>query len=259
MDNQFSSSSAVNSSLDADDEIGDYTGRQDVKPAIVDQAKEKAHAVIGETQQKAGELLERTRDQVKAQLDSQKEKATGSLASFADVLHQTGQSLSDQQQGPFGDFAHSAASQVERVSDYLQSRDVDDLVSEVEGFARRQPALFLGAAFLLGLATARFLKSSSSEVVPQGSSIPVSRSLVPASQRQTGATISYHETGRSILAEPGSSSSGMSTEESHTAHNYVPGVGVSDKGESGATSAAADSASAFSGSGGAEARSDNVV
>jgi hypothetical protein len=31
---------------------------------------------------------------------------------------------------------------------------------EVENFGRRQPALLLGGAFLLGLASARFLKSS---------------------------------------------------------------------------------------------------
>jgi hypothetical protein len=33
-------------------------------------------------------------------------------------------------------------------------------VDEVENFARRRPAMFLGGAFLLGLAATRFLKSS---------------------------------------------------------------------------------------------------
>jgi hypothetical protein len=35
------------------------------------------------------------------------------------------------------------------------------MIQEVERFARRQPALFLGGAFTLGLIAARFLKSSS--------------------------------------------------------------------------------------------------
>ena len=42
---------------------------------------------------------------------------------------------------------------------YLRGKDFDRMVDDLEGFARRQPALFLGGAFMLGLLAARFLKS----------------------------------------------------------------------------------------------------
>jgi hypothetical protein len=49
---------------------------------------------------------------------------------------------------------------VERLSGYLRSNSVSDMVSGVEEFARRQPAIFIGSACMLGLLAARFLKSS---------------------------------------------------------------------------------------------------
>ena len=43
----------------------------------------------------------------------------------------------------------------------IRNRDVGELVNEVQRFARRQPALFVGSAFAIGVIGARFLKSSS--------------------------------------------------------------------------------------------------
>jgi hypothetical protein len=57
-------------------------------------------------------------------------------------------------------YIEQAADQVERLSSYLQGNDLGRLVGDVERFARRQPAVFLGGMFLAGLIGARFLKSS---------------------------------------------------------------------------------------------------
>ena len=46
------------------------------------------------------------------------------------------------------------------VSDSLRGKDLDQIVQDAESFARRQPALFLGAAALAGFLAVRFLKSS---------------------------------------------------------------------------------------------------
>jgi hypothetical protein len=52
-----------------------------------------------------------------------------------------------------------AADQLQQVAGYLREHDVKQLVREVESFARREPVLFAGGTFLLGLIGARFLKS----------------------------------------------------------------------------------------------------
>jgi hypothetical protein len=66
------------------------------------------------------------------------------------------------------------------VAGYLTARDVDQLVSEAEAFARRQLAAFLGGAFALGFLVSRFLKSSS----PQSQNSPPSG--IESGERQAG-------------------------------------------------------------------------
>ena len=53
-----------------------------------------------------------------------------------------------------------AADQIGTVSDAFRRRDLNQLVADVQGFARRQPTAFLGAAVLAGFAVVRFLKTS---------------------------------------------------------------------------------------------------
>src|SRR5947209_466631 len=45
-----------------------------------------------------------------------------------------------------------AANQIDSVSDAFRRRDLNQLVADVQGFARRQPTAFLGAAVLAGFA-----------------------------------------------------------------------------------------------------------
>jgi hypothetical protein len=71
--------------------------------------------------------------------------------------------LRKQGQDSVAQYADKAADQVERFSGYLRETDVDEIMEEVRGFARRRPALFLGGAATLGFLGTRFLKSSSQE------------------------------------------------------------------------------------------------
>jgi len=53
-----------------------------------------------------------------------------------------------------------AADQIDNVSGAFRRRDLNQLVSDVQGFARQQPTAFFGAAVLAGFAVVRFLKTS---------------------------------------------------------------------------------------------------
>jgi hypothetical protein len=64
-----------------------------------------------------------------------------------------------------------AADELERLSSRLNFKDVGDLFRDAQQLARRQPVMFVLAAFAIGLLGARFLKSSA----PQ-SSLPGTRS-----------------------------------------------------------------------------------
>ena len=105
-------------------------------------------------------LAEQVREQASSQLSTQKNRAMDSLGSIAQAARQTTQSLRDNQQNAMADYVNKAADQIERFSTRLRERDVADLMQDAQQFARRQPAVFIGAAFAAGLLAARFLKSS---------------------------------------------------------------------------------------------------
>jgi hypothetical protein len=66
---------------------------------------------------------------------------------------------------------------------------VGELIGDVEQFARRSPALFLGGAFALGVLAARFVKSSSAAANPRPQGYPGGYSPAtypPASYSPTG-------------------------------------------------------------------------
>lgn len=127
---------------------------------VVQQVQQQIRPVVEQTQQRAGEMMDQARTQVVSQLENQKERATGGLGTVAHALRQTGQQLREKQQEGIAQYTDRAAETVERFSEYLNGRDVHQLIGEVEEYARRQPAVFLAGAFALGFLAARFLKSS---------------------------------------------------------------------------------------------------
>jgi len=124
------------------------------------EAKEAAGQVAGQAKEAVGQVAGQAREQVSSRLSGQKAQAAQSLGGVAQALRLTGQQLREQDQAGVTVYIDRVASQVERFSSYIEQHDVGELVGEVEHFARRQPALFLGGAFVLGLLGARFLKSS---------------------------------------------------------------------------------------------------
>jgi len=127
---------------------------------VADQAKETAGQVADQTKQAARQVIDQARDQATSKLGSQKDNAAAGLNSVAQALRQTGEHLREQDQTGVTSYIDGAADQVEQLSTYLQNHDIGQLVDDVEYFARRRPALFVGGAFVLGILGARFLKST---------------------------------------------------------------------------------------------------
>lgn len=102
----------------------------------------------------------RVRERAAAQLETQKGRATEGIGSVAQAVRQSTQQLRDQQHDTIAQYVEKAADQLDRFSTRLREKNVSELFDDVQRFARRQPALFIGAAFAAGLIGARFLKSS---------------------------------------------------------------------------------------------------
>jgi hypothetical protein len=59
-----------------------------------------------------------------------------------------------------GHFIRKAATQMDKVSEALRTREITDLADELKDFARHRPIAVLGAAVVVGFATVRFFKSA---------------------------------------------------------------------------------------------------
>lgn len=125
---------------------------------VLNQAKETttqvASQAFGQVQEKAGSTI-----------TEGKQTLAQGLTSFADGIRQLGDNLRNQGQqnqvvSTAANYVEPLAHQLENVAHYLERQDLRGLSRDLKGFARRNPTLFVGSAFALGLIAARFLKSS---------------------------------------------------------------------------------------------------
>ena len=115
-------------------------------------------SLLDDAKSAASNVAEQAREQASSKLGAQKDKAVETIGNVADAIRGAGDKLKDQ--GPLPQLADQAADSIESVANYFRTRNVGDLIGEVERFARREPAIFLGASFAIGLLGGRFLKSS---------------------------------------------------------------------------------------------------
>ena len=125
-----------------------------------DQLKETAGQVINQTQQTVGQVTDQARQQATSQLATRKDQAATNLTDVSQAVSQVGSQLRQNDHDTLAQYADMAAQQVNRVASYLRERNINEMFDEVQGLARRQPALFLAGAFALGMLGARFLRSS---------------------------------------------------------------------------------------------------
>lgn len=138
---------------------GDTGAATGAARGIVSQVKETGGKV-------ASEALGTVKEKATTKIDEQRTNLAQGLGSVADTIRQVGETLKDsggdnQIASLTAQYGDTLARQVEQFSSYLDKHNVSDLMRDVEGFARRNPAYFIGGAFLLGFLGARFLKSTS--------------------------------------------------------------------------------------------------
>lgn len=96
---------------------------------------------------------------VSSRVDQQKNRAADGLGGIADVIRSAGNELRAENEA-LASYVDMASDQMRRFADQIRERGVADMLDDVDRFARRNPAVFIGGAFLVGLGVARFLKAS---------------------------------------------------------------------------------------------------
>ncbi len=130
--------------------------------------KEKGPAgnqdLLQQAKQTTNEVVSQVQEQASSQVNRQKETAASELSTVVNAVRRFGETLNNEGNGPIARFAaqygDKAANSLDRVAQYLREQDPKRLLGDVQNFGRRQPALLIGGAFLLGFAGARIIKSS---------------------------------------------------------------------------------------------------
>ncbi len=132
------------------------------KPTDSNFARQNGGSTVDRAKRTAEEVKDLAVDKARTEVESRamegKEKAASKLGGIAQALRAGGDELGSDFAG---NYIGKAAQQIESLTDYVQTKDLPEIVSDVERFARREPAIFLGGSFALGLLAARFLKSTS--------------------------------------------------------------------------------------------------
>jgi hypothetical protein len=171
-----------------EDAMNDATGAGGpTDGSAAEKTQEKAQEVAGQAQEKAGEAAQKAQETIRQQVDERSTQAGERVGGTAEDLRSVGEELRKQGKDGPAKLAERAAEQTEKVGSYLQEKDSDELLHDLEDFGRRRPWAVLAGGLVLGVAAARFLKASSRDRYQQRSrpsqtsrpSTP-NRSLAPA-------------------------------------------------------------------------------
>lgn len=150
-----------------------------------DATAEKAQEVAGQAQEKAGEAAQKVQESVRRQVDERSTQAGERVGGTAEDMRSVGEELRKQGKDGAAKMAERAAEQTQKVGSYLQEKNSDDLLHDLEDFGRKRPWAVLAGGLLIGVAGARFLKASSRDryqqrTLPQQSSRQSTPAVPPA-------------------------------------------------------------------------------
>lgn len=139
---------------------GSTQSTQGQSGSLKETVREKGSEAMDSLKHKAQDATREAKDYGRSMVQEQKETLAHKVKEYASAARAASEKLggeSDMLSRP----AERAADQLERMADYLQSKEPADLFHDIEAFARRRPEIVFGGMFVAGLAAARFFKASS--------------------------------------------------------------------------------------------------
>lgn len=137
----------------------DQPAPRDMAPPAGDQAR----PATGGTEPAAPSLADQAKHALFDTMDRRKGAAADMVEQLAQSVRQSGEQFEGQQDWIAGAIGRGAA-ELSSLADSIRAKDLGDLAREVDGFARRRPALFIGAALAGGFAVARLGKIAAGDL-----------------------------------------------------------------------------------------------
>ena len=125
------------------------------------QAQEKAKEVAGQAQEKVQGAAQQAKGRFSEQVDQRSTQAGQQVNTVASDVRTVADELRSQGKDKPAQYAEQAAERVQQAGQWLEQKNGDELLGDVEDFARRNPWAVAAGGLLLGLAASRMLKASS--------------------------------------------------------------------------------------------------
>lgn len=109
----------------------------------------------------ASRVIRGIKDGVSGQVEDTKTRTAAGIVGMAEAVRRLGDELRGHSE-PLANVVNAAGSRLEFVADQVRDADPAELAHHVAQFAKRRPALFVGAAFIVGLGVSQLLKAAES-------------------------------------------------------------------------------------------------
>jgi hypothetical protein len=106
-------------------------------------------------------IVDRVKERAAAELKTQRDRASAGIGTVVQAVRQSTQQLRDENHDQLAHYVNEAADRIDLLARQLRTMQINDVLTDARRLARRQPAIFVGSAFVVGLLGARFFKSSS--------------------------------------------------------------------------------------------------
>jgi len=103
------------------------------------------------------EFVEAAQSAAESLLQEQKQRIADRVSGMAEALEGAAQALDQSENHAVGQYIQEAGQQIRTVSRTLQERSWNELITDMEGFSRRQPTWFVLGAMTVGFMVGRFL------------------------------------------------------------------------------------------------------
>ncbi|MFT3833951.1 MAG: hypothetical protein QM711_11625 [Micropruina sp.] len=130
----------------------------DAAGEVVAVARDSAANLAAETKEQAKSLLSSAGDELKSQGAAQQQRVAAGVRSLVDEL--AAMVGSSDGSGPLTDLARQAADKGRDLAQWLEDHEPQDVLGEVQAFARRRPVAFLAICGLAGVIAGRITRGA---------------------------------------------------------------------------------------------------
>lgn len=121
-------------------------------------AKGSAQKIVAKAKETTSKLATEAVSAARNAANEGKDRASEALTSVSKAVEGAATLIEDKVGPAYGSYAHKAADQVSGFANVLQSKDIDDLISDTREFVRKQPMIAIGAAAAIGFVLTRLVK-----------------------------------------------------------------------------------------------------